>query len=156
MRFHGLLQMISICNKSVTLRSTLCILCIGVFSCSTNFAKAACVANQSEVAACLSGTAVAGDYAGAVIQEDGQPGLRQVIQGDIVAGWKVDEIGAGYVELKRGTRTTRLEMPQPGASNVEEVQADTMQTDEIAPPLPAVTPSRPIRHSVIAPAAAGD
>ena len=123
------------------------ILCIGAFSLLANFAKADCVPNQSEVAACLSGTAVSGDYAGAVIQENGQPGLRQIMQGDIVAGWTVEEIGAGYVELKRGTRTTRLEMPQSGASNVEEVQAD-----EAAPP-PAVKPGRPIRHSVISPAA---
>jgi hypothetical protein len=144
----GLLQMSSICNKSVTLKSVLCVLCIGGFSLLTNFAKADCVVNQSEVAACLSGTAVAGDYAGAVIREDGQPGLRQVMQGDIVAGWTVEEIGAGYVELKRGTRTTRLEMPQSGASNVEEVQAD-----DAVPPPSAAKPGRPIRHSVISPAA---
>jgi hypothetical protein len=137
--------MSSICNKSVIFRS---ILCIGAFSLLTNFAKAECVRNQSEVAACLSGTAVSGDYAGAVIQEDGQAGQRQVMRGDIVAGWTVEEIGAGYVELKRGTRTTRLEIPQSGASNVEEVQADNA-----APPPAAAKPGRPIRHSVISPAA---
>ena len=143
--------MSSICNKSVTFRSILYILCVAAFSLPANFAKADCVPNQSEVPACLSGTAVAGDYAGAVIQEDGQPGLRQVMQGDIVAGWTVEEIGAGYVELKRGTRTTRLELPQSDASNVQEVQAD-----DAAQPPPAVKPGRPIRHSVVSPAAAGD
>jgi hypothetical protein len=126
---------------------------IGLFSLLANFAKAECVANQSEVAACLSGTAVSDDYAGAVIQEAGQPGLRQVIRGDVVAGWTVEEIGAGYVELKRGTHTTRLELPQSGATNVEEVQADAGQAEEAAPSLPAVKPGRPIRHSVISPAA---
>jgi len=77
-----------------------------------------------------------------------------VLKGDIVAGWTIEEIGAGYVELKRGTRTTRLEMPQSGAGNVEEVQADAGQVEETAPPPPAVKPGRPIRHSVISPAAA--
>ena len=143
--------MISICNKSVTLGMLSYIFCIGGFSLFARFANADCVANQTEVPACLSGTAVSGDYAGAVIQEDGQPGLRQVMQGDIVAGWTVDEIGAGYVELKRGTRTTRLELPQSGNSNVEEVQADAA-----TPPPPAAKPGRPIRHSVISPAAAGN
>jgi hypothetical protein len=147
----GLLQTVGICNKSVTFRLFSCILCAGTFSLLANFAKADCVRSQSDVAACLSGTAVAGDYAGAVVQEDGQSGMRQVMKGDIVAGWTVEEIGAGYVELKRGTRTTRLEMPQTGASNVEEVQAD-----DASPPPPAVTSGRPIRHSVISPAAVGN
>ena len=146
--------MVSICNKSVTFRVFSWILCIGTFSLLANFAKAECVRNQSEVAACLSGTAVSADYAGAVIQEDGQPGLREVTKGDIVAGWSVEEIGAGYVELKRGTRTTRLEMQRSDASNVEEVQADTGQAAEVNPPPPAMKPGRPIRHSVISPAAA--
>jgi len=146
-----LLQIDGICNKSVTFRSMFCIFCIGVFSLLANFAKADCVANQSEVPACLSGTVVSDDYAGAVIREDGQPGLRKIMQGDIVAGWTVEEIGAGYVALKRGTRTTRLELPQSGAGNVEEVQAD-----DAAPPPPAVKPGRPIRHSVVSPAAAGN
>ena len=150
-QISGLLQISSICNKFVTIRSISYILYIGAFSLLANFAKADCVPNQSEVAACLSGTAVSGDYAGAVIQESGQPGLRKVMQGDIVAGWTVEEIGAGYVELKRGTRTARLELPQSGASNVEEVQADNADP---APPPPAVKPGRPIRHSVISPAAA--
>jgi hypothetical protein len=142
--------MTGICNKFVTVRAISYILYVGAFSLLANFAKADCVANQSEVAACLSGTAVTDDYAGAVIQEDGQPGLRQVMQGDIVAGWTVEEIGAGYVELKRGSRTTRLELPQPGPGNVEEVQAE----DTALPP--AAKPGRPIRHSVISPAAAGN
>jgi hypothetical protein len=142
-----LLQTVSICNKFVTCRSIFCILCVGVFSLLGNFARADCVANQSEVPACLSGTAISDDYAGAVIREDGQPGLRQVRRGDVVAGWTIEEIGAGYVELKRGTRTTRLEMPQSDASNVQEVQRD----DDTAHP--ATNQGRPIRHSVISPAA---
>ena len=141
----------SICNNLVTSGLIACLLSAGALS---GVARADCVRNQSEVAACLSGTAVSGDYAGAVIQEDGQPGLRHVLKGDIVAGWTIEEIGAGYVELKRGTRTTRLEMPQSGAGNVEEVQADAGQVEETAPPPPAVKPGRPIRHSVISPAAA--
>jgi hypothetical protein len=146
----GLLQMNSICNKSATFRSISRVLCVSALSLLANFARADCVVNQSDVPACLSGTAVAGDYAGAVIREDGQPGLRQVMQGDIVDGWTVEEIGAGYVALKRGARTARLELPQSDASNVQEVQAD-----DGAPP-PAVKPGRPIRHSVVSPAAAGN
>jgi len=84
--------------------------------------KANCVRNQTVVPACLSGTAVSDGYAGAVIQEDGESGLRQVMQGDIVACLTVDEIGPGYVALKRGTRTTRLELPQSQSANVEPVQ----------------------------------
>ncbi len=98
------------------------VLCIGLVSVLPGTAKAECVPNQTVVPACLSGTAVSPDYAGAVIQENGEPGLRQVVQGDIVAGWTVDEIGPGYVALKRGTRTARLEMPQREPANVELVQ----------------------------------
>jgi hypothetical protein len=142
--------MSGICGKSAISRLISYILCVGAFLLLANFAEADCVPNQSEVPACLSGTAVSGDYAGAVIQEDGYPGLRQVMQGDIVAGWTVEEIGAGYVELRRGTRTARLELPQSDTSNVEELQADGD-----APP-PATKHDRPVRHSVVSPAAAGN
>ncbi len=116
-------------------------------------AQAECVPNQTEVPACLSGTAVAPDYAGAVIQENGLSGLRQVMQGDIVAGWTVSEIGAGYVELKRGGRTTRLEMPQSDANNVEEVQA---QAEDAEAPSPVQKHGPAARHSPVSAAAAGD
>jgi len=99
--------------------------------------KADCVRNQTVVPACLSGTVVSDGYAGAVIQEDGQSGLRQVMQGDIVAGWTVDEIGPGYVALKRGTRTARLELPQSQSANVELVQQG------------ADDPPRPARHGPV-------
>lgn len=116
-------------------------------------AQAECIPNQTEVPACLSGTAVAPDYAGAVIQENGQAGLRQVMQGDIVAGWTVGEIGAGYVELKRGGRTARLEMPRSDASNVEEVQA---QAEDAEAPSPVQKHGPAAWHSPVSPAAAGD
>lgn len=142
----------SICNKSVTLAFIAGIL----FICGVpGPAYADCVKNQSDVPACLSGTAVAGDYAGAVIQEDGQPGLRQIMTGDIVAGWKVEEIGAGYVELKRGANTARLELPQSQSANVEEVQQqqadDGPRRDDDRPP--HVKRPGPRRHSVVSPAA---
>lgn len=147
-------KMHSICNNSVTSGFICGILSAALFS---GAARADCVRNQSEVPACLSGTAVAGDYAGAVIQEDGQPGLRQIMRGDIVAGWKVDEIGAGYVELKRGVNTARLELPQSQSGNVEEVQpqGDTEgQPVEDKPPH-ARRPG-PRRHSVVSPTADRD
>jgi hypothetical protein len=95
-------------------------------------AKADCVPNQTVVPACLSGTAVSPGYAGAVIKEDGQSGLRQVVQGDIVAGWTVDEIGPGYVALKRGARTARLELPQDQSANVELTQPGAEDTPRTA------------------------
>jgi hypothetical protein len=146
-------------HNSEILRFLPWILSIGLLCGFSSTAEADCVPNQSEVPACLSGTAVSGDYAGAVIQEDGQPGLRQVVQGDIVAGWTVEEIGAGYVELKRGTRTARLELPRPDAGNVEEVQPTdaAVPTADAAPPPPAPgLMQRPTRHSVLSPAAAGN
>jgi hypothetical protein len=140
----------SICNNFVTSGLISGILCAAIFS---GAAKADCVKTQSDVPACLSGTAVAGDYAGAVIQEDGQPGLRQIITGDIVAGWKVEEIGAGYVELKRGANTTRLEMPHSQSANVEEVQQQADNDRRNADRPPHVKRPGPRRHSVISPAA---
>jgi hypothetical protein len=110
-------------NNSEIFRVLIWVLGIGAFVAFAGDVKADCVPNQTEVPACLSGTAVAPDYSGAVIQEDGQPGLRQIMQGDIVAGWKVEEIGAGYVELKRGARTARLELPQTTPENVQSVEA---------------------------------
>lgn len=145
-----LIQMRSICNNSVTFGLISCLLWAGAFS---GIAKADCVRNQSEVPACLSGTAVAGDYAGAVIQEDGQPGQRQIMQGDIVAGWKVEAIGAGYVELKRGMNTARLELPQGQSANVEEaLQADGGRRLDDDRPHHVKRPG-PRRHSVVSPAA---
>jgi hypothetical protein len=113
------------CNNSEILRPLIWILAIFGFSIIAKPANADCISSQSEVPACLSGTAIAPGYSGAVIQENGEPGLRQVMQGDIVAGWTVEEIGAGYVELKRGTRTARLELPQSPTANAEAVQPAT-------------------------------
>src|SRR6266403_1993998 len=104
----GLLQMRNCCTYSQIFGFLAWVLCIGAISMLPGTAKAECVPNQTIVPACLSGTAISPGYAGAVIQEDGQSGLRQMMQGDIVAGWTVDEIGPGYVTLKRGTRTARL------------------------------------------------
>jgi hypothetical protein len=137
------------CNISEIQRFLIWILYTGLLWTVPAIAQADCVQNQNEVPACLSGTAVAGDYAGAIIQENGEPGLHQVMAGDIVAGWKVEEIGAGYVVLKRGARTARLELPQGSPTNVEEVQPDasTLRPD---------IRQRPVRHSVISPTAAGE
>ena len=114
-------------NFSIS-RFLIWLLCIGLPSTLADHTRAECVPNQSDVPVCLSGTAVAPDYSGAVIQETGQPGLRQVLPGDTVDNWTVGEIGPRYVVLKHGTRTVRLELPQsPEAS------------DEMPPP-PSVDP----------------
>src|ERR1700739_3387841 len=119
------------CNISEIRQFLIWILYTGLFWTIPVIAQAECVPNQNEVPACLSGTAVSSDYAGAVIQENGEPGLRQVTAGGGGAGWKVEEIGAGYVVLKRGARTARLELPQGSPTNVEEVQpeASTLHPD---------------------------
>jgi hypothetical protein len=116
------------------------ILYIGLFSIFAQAASAECVPNQSEVPVCLSGTAVSSDYSGAVIQENGQPGLRQILPGDTIDSWTVGEIGPRYVVLQRGTRTVRLELPD---------------TPEISPPPPDEAPppdetpeKRAIKHGL--------
>jgi len=99
------------CNNSVISGFLIWSLCIGLFSVFPHSARADCVPSQSEVPICLSGTAISSDYSGAVIQENGQPGLRQVLPGDTIDNWTVGEIGPRYVVLQRGTRTVRLELP---------------------------------------------
>jgi hypothetical protein len=128
------------CNNSAIFKVLIWILSIGAVPAFASNAKADCVPNQSEVPACLSGTAVAPDYSGAVIQENGQAGLRQIMQGDIVAGWTVEEIGAGYVDLKRGTQTARLELPQTQPENVETVEP-------AADDVPRAVKRGPVRHT---------
>jgi len=127
------------CNNSDIYRLSILILYIGLFSMFTRAAKAECVPNQSEVPVCLSGTAVSSDYSGAVIQEDGQPGLRQVLPGDTVDNWTVGEIGPRYVVLQRGTRTVRLELPDA---------PDTSSDVPSPPPADEVPVKRPIKHGM--------
>src|ERR1700753_641508 len=95
-KIRKLLQINDNRNNSEIFGLLFWILAIFAFSIFANPANADCISSQSEVPACLSGTAIAPGYSGAVIQENGQTGLRQVMQGDIVAGWTVEEIGAGY------------------------------------------------------------
>ena len=129
------------CNNSVILLFLTPIFSILLFSLLANHASAECVPNQSEVPVCLSGTALAPGYSGAVIQEGGQPGLRQVLPGDMVDSWTVDEIGTRYVVLKRGPQTVRLELPDtPPAS--DDAQAPVAET-----PVPAAIKRGPVRHT---------
>jgi hypothetical protein len=134
-----LLQMRDKRNNSDIHKLSIWILYIGFFSMLTHAAKAECVPNQSEVPVCLSGTAVSPDYSGAVIQENGQPGLRQVLPGDIVDSWTVGEIGPRYVVLQRGTRTVRLELPDT---------PDTSSETASAPPPDEAPEKRPIKHGL--------
>jgi hypothetical protein len=127
-------------NNSEIFRVLFWILGIAAFSIFATEASADCAPNQSEVPACLSGTAVAPDYSGAVIQEEGTPGLRQIMQGDIVAGWTVEEIGTGYVDLKRGARTARLELPQTPPADVE-------TAEPAADDIPRAVKRGPVRHA---------
>jgi hypothetical protein len=116
-----LLQMRDGCNNSDILISLIWILSIGLFPILADEARAECMPNQNEIPVCLSGTAIAPDYSGAVIQETGQAGLRQVLPGDMVDNWTVDEIGARYVVLKHGTRTVRLELPRTAETIPQQV-----------------------------------
>lgn len=95
------------------------IIYIFIFSLFIPRSIAACTPNQSEIPVCLSGTAVSQDYSGALIEETGRPGERPILPGDAVADWTVDEIGAGYIVLKHGLRTIRLEMPHDVSSTPE-------------------------------------
>jgi hypothetical protein len=127
-------------KNSDIVKSLFWILSIGLFPMFAADANAECTPNQSEIPVCLSGTAVAPDYSGAIIQETGQAGLRQVLPGDMVDNWTVDEIGARYVVLKHGTRTVRLELPQ------------SAETDSAAQPVadvqpPGVVKQGPVKHT---------
>jgi len=103
-------------------------------------ARAECTPNQSEVPVCLSGTVIAPGYAGAVIQETGQAGLRQILPGDMVDNWTVEKIGARYVVLTYGARTVRVELPHPAAANTVAQAVDDTPTSEAAIHGPAEHP----------------
>jgi hypothetical protein len=139
-----LLQMRDSHNNSIITKFLTPIFCILLFPMLANGAKADCVPNQSEVPVCLSGTALAPGYSGAVIQEDGEPGLRQILPGDMVDGWTVDEIGTRYVVLKRGPRTVRLELPDTPPVNVETVEAPEPVAET---PSAAAIRRGPVRHT---------
>jgi len=111
---------------------------IFTFSIFVRPAFAECVPNQSEVPVCLSGTAISQDYSGALIEETGRPGTRPILPGDAVDDWTVGEIGAGYVVLKHGLRTVRLEMPHDVASTPE-VEPDAEPS--------AMVKKGPVRHT---------
>jgi len=130
------------CNNSVIFRFLIWILPIGLLSLFAHEAKAECTPNQNEIPACLSGTAIAPDYSGAVIQETGQAGLRQVLPGDTVDNWTIDEIGPRYVVLKHGTRTVRLELPQTAGASAEAVPQTVADT-----PSAGVIKHGPVRHT---------
>jgi hypothetical protein len=130
------------CNNSDIFRFLIWILPIGLFSMLANEARAECAPNQNEIPVCLSGTAIAPDYSGAVIQENGQAGLRQVLPGDMVDNWTIDEIGPRYVVLKHGTRTVRLELPQTAGASDEAVP----QTVADTPPA-GVVKHGPVKHT---------
>jgi hypothetical protein len=128
------------CNNFKISRFPIWVLCIGVSLSAAHGVKADCVPNQSEVPACLSGTAISPDYSGAVIQENGQPGLRQIVPGDMVDAWTVDKIGTRYVVLKRGTQTVRLELPQALGASEEAPPPDD-------PPTARMIKRGPVRHT---------
>jgi hypothetical protein len=129
-------------NNSDTFRILIWILSIGLFSMLADTAAAECMPNQNEIPVCLSGTAIAPDYSGAVIQETGQAGLRQILPGDMVDNWTVDEIGARYVVLKHGTRTVRLELPQTATVSDEAAPQAVAET----PPAGAIKQG-PVKHT---------
>jgi len=101
-------------------------------------ARAECVPEEN-VPVCLSGVAIAGDYAAALISESGKPGMRRVRKGDKVEDWTVEEIGPRYVVFNRAGDSVQLNLTKEdkmGATSAsakadEESSADSDdETDE--------------------------
>jgi hypothetical protein len=120
---------------------------------SLNFAgsaRADCVP-ESSVPVCLSGVAIASNYAGALITQPEKPGIRRVHKGDTVDDWTVGEIGARYVVFTRHGDSVRIDLTKndaPGVSDAKgesetEAPTDTDNPTESDNPTDAATPKAP-------------
>ena len=96
---------------------------------------------ESSVPICLSGVAIAGDYAAALITENGKPGMRRVRKGDIIDDWTVGEIGARYVVFTHAGESVRINLTkddklgatQDSAKTDDAGDTDTDSEDEDQP-----------------------
>jgi hypothetical protein len=95
-------------------------------------AQAECHPAGLPIPICLSGTAIAPGYAGALVGEEGKSGLLRVNQGDMIDDWSVQEIGARYIVMEKAGQTVRLDIDDAGHDEFVRAQ----QSPEHAAPRP--------------------
>jgi hypothetical protein len=110
-------------------------------------AQADCVP-ESTVPVCLSGIALASNYAGALITQPDKPGMRRLHKGDTIDDWTVGEIGARYVVFTRHGDSVRIDLTKNDASGVSDANgaSETEDADsetEGANPTDAGAPKAP-------------
>jgi hypothetical protein len=111
---------------------------IGLFSIAQNAALADCTP-QGNLPVCLSGVAIAADYAGALITQPGKTGMRRVRAGDTVEDWTVGEIGPRYVVFTRGEQSVRISLAK------DEPESASPEAQPAKEPTRAVKKG-PVRH----------